>query len=497
LILRLVWRSLAQRPGRSLLLLLGYGLGVGVTVALLSIGDALVEQSKDRDLLGGGDLVVVPAGIDLETLKTGGVSSLFFTIDQARFLYRDVLTGAREGHRVAAAAPWIDDALLYLELADTTIAVAARGQIPSRAEALGVPPELVSGTWRDSEADTRWMTPEDSAGLAEIDAFHLPSGPAAHDSTWAEWHYFNILSPDETSWLYLTYLVGGSHADSAWGGQILANLVRLDGSERRFEDRQGSERVQFSLDRPDLEIGGSSVRLRSDGRYELRAWVPAADGVGDTLVVDLVLSPKERRYLPPVDVSPGGFASGYVVPVLDGMSEGRLCTGGRCAELEEAPSYHDHNWGVWRQVTWDWGVARAGDLSILYGGVRRAGDDAEASLADAVQGGRFLFVVDSLGLRGVLPIREIAYEWSESEAAAAPARRPTGFLLRADRGPDSLALRVSVDHLRITPRAEDDAFFHQMRGRAEVRGRLLGRPVSEQGSGFFETWTRESSRRGD
>ena len=131
MILRLVWRSLAQRPGRSLLLLLGYGLGVGVTVALLSIGDALVEQSKDRDLLGGGDLVVVPAGIDLETLKTGGVSSLYFTIDQARFLYREVLTGAREGQRVAAAAPWIDDALLYLELADTTIAVAARGQIPS------------------------------------------------------------------------------------------------------------------------------------------------------------------------------------------------------------------------------------------------------------------------------------------------------------------------------------------------------------------------------
>ena len=82
---RLVWQSLAQRPGRSLLLLLGYGLGVGVTVALLSIGDALVEQSRDRDLLGGGDLVVVPAGIDLETLKTGGVSSLYFTVDQARF----------------------------------------------------------------------------------------------------------------------------------------------------------------------------------------------------------------------------------------------------------------------------------------------------------------------------------------------------------------------------------------------------------------------------
>jgi len=494
-----VWRSLAQRPGRSLLLLLGYGLGVGVTVALLSIGDALVEQSRDRDLLGGGDLVVVPAGIDLETLKTGGVSSLYFTIDQARFLYREVLTGARDGSRVAAAAPWIDDALLYLELADTTIAVAARGQIPSRAAALGVAPALTAGAWTDSPTDARWLAPGDSARLAEIDRFHLPNGPAARDSTWAEWHYFNVLAPDERSWLYLTYLVGGSHADGAWGGQILANLVRLDGTERRYEDRQEAGQVRFATDRPDLEIGGSSVRLRPDGSYELRARVPAADGARDTLVVDLLLTPSDRRYLPPVDVSPGGFTSGYVVPVLDGRSNGRLCSGGRCAELANAASYHDHNWGVWRRVTWDWGFARAGDLSILYGGVRRDVEQGEA-VPSTARGGRFLFAVDSLGLRGVLPIREIEYEWEDAqgaggaEGAGGAGKRPTGFILQADRDADSITLRVSVDHLRVTPREADGAYFHQMRGRAEVRGQLLGDPVAEDGSGFFETWTRDSER---
>ena len=44
-------------------------------------------------------------------------------------------------------------------------------------------------------------------------------------------------------------------------------------------------------------------------------------------------------------------------------------------------------------------VATAIAIQTFYGGVKR--DDAG--------GGRFLFVVDSLGLRGVLPIREIAY----------------------------------------------------------------------------------------
>ncbi|MEJ2481643.1 MAG: hypothetical protein P8049_00570 [Gemmatimonadota bacterium] len=484
---RLVWQSLAQRPGRSLLLLLGYGLGVGVTVALLSIGDALVEQSRDRDLLGGGDLVIVPAGIDLETLKTGGVSSLYFTVDQARYLYREILAGPREKERIEAAAPWIDDALLYLQLPDTNLAVAARGQIPSRAQALGVAPRLVSGSWRDSEADAVWMAPGDSTLLAEIDAFHRPTGAAASDSTWAEWHYFNILSPDEESWLYLTYLVGGDLEGGAWGGQILANLVRRDGTERRFEDQRESREVRVSLDRPDLEIGASAVRLRSDGQYELTARVPAADGGGDTLSLRLTLAPAPRRYLPPVDVSPGGFTSGYVVPVLDGRSTGSLCAGSQCLELSDAASYHDHNWGVWRRVTWDWGFARAGDLSILYGGVKR--DDAG--------GGRFLFVVDSLGLRGVLPIREIAYEWSDRKenGDAVGGLRPTGFRLRADRGDDSLAIRVSVDHLRTTPRDEDGALFHQMRGPATVRGRLLDEPVEAAGSGFFETWTREGESR--
>jgi hypothetical protein len=159
-----------------------------------------------------------------------------------------------------------------------------------------------------------------------------------------------------------------------------------------------------------------------------------------------------------------------------------------------APSYHDHNWGVWRRVTWDWGFARAGDLSILYGGVRRDAD-ADAVAAEIARGGRFLFVVDSLGLRGVLPIREIEYEWAGPRAghgaAAGAELRPIGFVLRADRGADSLSLRVTVDHLRVTPREEDDAYFHQMRGRTEVRGQLLGDPVAEDGSGFFETWTRD------
>ena len=111
MITRLAFRSAAQRPLRTALLLGGYGLGVGVTVALLSIATALLEQARDRELVGGGDLTVLPAGIDLETFRTGGVSSMYFTIEQAPFLYREVLRSARHEKGILSAAPWIDDAL--------------------------------------------------------------------------------------------------------------------------------------------------------------------------------------------------------------------------------------------------------------------------------------------------------------------------------------------------------------------------------------------------
>ena len=68
MILRLVWASVRQRSGRSALLLGGYALGVGVTIVLLSVGQAMVDQARDRQLLGGGNLIVLPEGIDLETL---------------------------------------------------------------------------------------------------------------------------------------------------------------------------------------------------------------------------------------------------------------------------------------------------------------------------------------------------------------------------------------------------------------------------------------------
>ena len=74
MILRLVLAELRHRPGRALFLLGGYSLGVAVMVVLLAVGEAMLEQAKDRALVGGGDVVLVPAGISPEMLRAGGAT---------------------------------------------------------------------------------------------------------------------------------------------------------------------------------------------------------------------------------------------------------------------------------------------------------------------------------------------------------------------------------------------------------------------------------------
>ncbi len=72
-------RTLGDRPRRTAMLLLGLGIAVGVMITLLSIGQAVLVQARDKDLVGGGDLVLLPAGIDVEVMKVGGSTGMYYT----------------------------------------------------------------------------------------------------------------------------------------------------------------------------------------------------------------------------------------------------------------------------------------------------------------------------------------------------------------------------------------------------------------------------------
>src|SRR5919199_237410 len=192
----LAFRSLIDRPLRSLFLLFGYSTGVGVMIVLLSIGEALVAQAREERLVGGGQITVLPEGLDVEVMKTGGLGGMFFSIDHARFVYRQLLAAPRLARAVGAAAPQIEGKLLYLRTADgVERPVRADGEIPSRNAAVGAAPSIADGRWVDDDGDRRWRDPTPFELRNEIDHFHLPlarPGTSA-DESWAEWHYFNIV----------------------------------------------------------------------------------------------------------------------------------------------------------------------------------------------------------------------------------------------------------------------------------------------------------------
>jgi hypothetical protein len=468
MILRLALAELRNRPGRALFLLAGYALGVAVMVVLLAVGEAMLEQARDRELVGGGDVVVVPAGISAEMLKAGGVSSLFLGIDHARFLQRNLLESprARREHGILSASPILDGKPVELFAGDRRMNVIATGEIPSRTRAAGASPNLLSGRWADSDADRLWTAPPQAALLREIDRFHIPP---VRDSTWAEWHYFNVVL-NEDRWVYATLMVAGEVGVAGrWGGRILLTVREPDGTHRSLTRDLPGEQVRFDTASPDLRFGERAyVRLEGD------AYRVAADAGG--MRVDLRVRPAPRRYFPPTDLGGSELISGYVTPGLYARADGTVCLPA-CVPVRGAQAYHDHNWGVWRDVSWEWGSASDERLSLLYGVVRGGGAGAAEGL--------FAYLVDGDGVRGVY--RPGAIQFLEMQTVAVEGRQlrvPRRFAFEDRR--QGLRVTVDVAAVHVTDMNRPTRrWFVQMRGVATVQER--GRTVGTL-RGFFETY---------
>ena len=69
--------------------------------------------------------------------------------------------------------------------------------------------------------------------------------------------------------------------------------------------------------------------------------------------------------------------SGYTSPVLSGTVRGALRIGGEPVAFDDAAGYHDHNWGFWEGVRWQWGQVAHDDVSIVYGRVFPPADVAD------------------------------------------------------------------------------------------------------------------------
>jgi hypothetical protein len=252
--------------------------------------------------------------------------------------------------------------------------------------------------------------------------------------------------------------------------------VREPGSGHRSYTRDvPDEGLAFDTARADLVLDQAATVRIVDGVYHLKATVGSVD-------LDLQVRPLENRSFPPTSLGGAETVSGYVVPALAARADGRVClpsssgSGQRCEEVEGIRAYHDHNWGVWRDVAWDWGAASDDSVSLLYGSVRGPGIPAQ---------GLFAYVVDGKGVRGIY--RPSAVERIGTRALQVGDRSvdvPTSLrFVDTRRG---LEVVIVLDDYQITDMGRPvDRYFVQMAGVATVR-QLGDEP--RQLRGFFEIY---------
>ncbi|HSC26040.1 MAG TPA: hypothetical protein VLD67_02125 [Vicinamibacterales bacterium] len=459
MIFTLAWRSLLSRPVRSAVLAGGFGLGVAVMAALLGIGGVILEQARAPELLGGGDVVI------------GGVSG---RLPNARFVLSSVFGAAPLADRVAAAAP-LHRATLYLLDERGATPLVARGGIPSLERALGDPETGGVASWQDTPADRAWASPDPEEVLRAMDRFHpIPDVPG-RASSWAEWMYFN--GSTGSARFYLTFLAG-PRLES--GRRTLGIRLQLDrgGTMTSYaESVEVGDEVLASA--PDIPAGRNSIRLV--GReYRITIDLPAETGVARA-TGEIVVRAVPGRSLPPISVrGAGGWVSGYVVPVMSGELEGTIRAGRESVDLSGGSGYHDHNWGFWEGVHWQWGQVHGDGMSFVYGRVFPPADAADPSRLPG-----FLLAIGPDGPIGYATRIDI----EESQEVAGGPRR---IIVEGQSGSLALRLDMTVQQTTVT-RLPPGAFgggmdFLQLRVTCRVTGRAADRSVDFTAPGSAETF---------
>ena len=453
---RLALRSLTAHPVRSAVLAAGFGVGVSVMAILLGVAGIVLEQAQSPALVGGGDVNIrLSLSVPARVVLSGTLQS-------------DAL---RPRVRAAAASHTTDLFLLHNGKATR---VAARGGIPSVERELGDPEVADMAAWRDTAADAAWTRQSPEAVLRQIDRFHgAPDVPEWSDS-WAEWLYFNGRTNDAR--FYLSFIVGPRMKSGNYGSSVSLQIER--NGEMHVYSGTG-ETTDAELARaPDLMIGASSVRL--DGLV-YRIHVDLADEKGRRANGDLTIQASAGRLVPPAEITGArGWRTGYVVPVMSGPLDGALTVAGESVSLAGGTGYHDHNWGFWKGVTWQWGQAQHGDVSLIYGRIFPPPDAADPERLPGFVG--VLGPDGPLGYATDVRITETNDDRGQPRSIAIRAR---GTYLTLD-------MRFDVASTVRTQRTQGPLFngvnFLQMRGQYTVSGSAGNRPIAFTTPGSAETF---------
>jgi hypothetical protein len=488
-ILRLALRSLATRPVRTAVLACGFGFGIAVMAALLGVGDVILEQAHSPALEGGGDVVI---------------AGRFGALENARFLIGSVLGAPDLAAQTRAVSPWARDTLYLLKNGRAT-AVSVTGGLPDAERAVSEGGGETPAGWRNTEADKAWSSPDTAAVLKAMDRFHpIPNAPE-FAASWAEWLYFNGRSADGRVRFYLTFMVGPATAPGRRMAGVRLQLDR-EGHTTTYSAGAVVDADEVLASAPNLVIAGNSVRI--DGlTYRIQLALPGASGT-------LMLDAAPGQSLPPATiVGARGWVTGYTAPVLAGTVHGDLNIGRERIALHNATGYHDHNWGFWKGVRWQWGQVAYGDISIVYGrifppsdvadpdrvpgflGVLRANPSTPSGQALSTSSGQGLSTSSGQGTSAGAVGGPIGFSTAVSvDETSDDHGQPTRVAIHARGQAIDLTMVFAVDRVVKTPMAMTAAApgmpadFLQMGGEYRVTGTVGARAVDFSARGAAETF---------
>jgi len=487
-IVRLALRSLLMHPIRTMVLACGFGLGVAVMANLLGVAEVVLEQSQSPALVGGGDVVV--------TGTAGRLSS-------GRYLVWGGLGAPAFAGRIAVASPTRRGSVFLVQDGVVT-RLRARGGIPSLERALDDPETADVPEWVDAPGDEAWTSPHPADVLRALDRFHAIPDVPARAGSWVEWLYFN--GQAGSTRFYLTFLVGPTRENGRRAAGVRLQLDRA-GRVTNYGDAAEVDPAEVLATAPELTIGRSRIRLDGDRfvvSFDLRdegaarsrrsaqgegaAGARPSGGSAARAVGDVVLTARRGHTLPPLSVTGArGWVSGYVVPVMSGALDGTIRVGDEVLPLAGGTGYHDHNWGFWEGVSWQWGQVQHEGLSILYGRVFPPADAADASRIPG-----FMMVLGPDGPLGQ------ATDVRIDETIDPGVDRPTRIAVRGKSESLDLHLEIDVDSDIRTPMRSgplaDNLDFLQMRGRYRVTGKAGDRSLDFTAPGAAETFRGRSAR---
>jgi hypothetical protein len=165
---------------------------------------------------------------------------------------------------------------------------------------------------------------------------------------------------------------------------------------------------------------------------------------------------------------------------MSGRLQGAFVVDGTRVSLDGGTGYHDHNWGFWRDVSWQWGQVQHEDLSFIFG---RVFPPRAAADPDRLPG-----LVGALGPDGPLGFATDVRITEEDNTRGEPS-----IVTVTARGDAlDLVLRFDVASATTTRMSEgplaNRVDFLQLRGQYTVTGSVGSREISFTAPGTAETF---------